>query len=72
MQDEAVWEAESGSTTDPEVFRRKILPQLQGMTLGMMAKTTGLSEQYCSLIRRGLKMPHPRRWEALASVIAND
>lgn len=28
-----------------------------------MAKATGLSAQYCSLIRRGLTVPHPWHWE---------
>jgi hypothetical protein len=65
MQEQAVWEAENQSGADPEVFRREILPQLQGVSLGVMAKATGLSEGYCSFIRRGLKVPHSRHWEAL-------
>jgi hypothetical protein len=59
------WDAEHGSDADPEVFRREILPGLQAVSLGAMAKATGLSEGYCSFIRRGLKIPHQRHWEQL-------
>jgi len=51
MKDQAVWEAEHGTDTDPEVFRQEILSHLGGVSLRAMAKATGLSEQYCSLIR---------------------
>lgn len=57
MQDQAAWEAEHGTDADPEALRREILPHLQGVSLSRMAKATGLSEQYCSLIRRGLTLP---------------
>jgi len=33
-----------------------------------MVAATGLSVDYCSKIRRGLKTPHPRHWEALGAV----
>ncbi len=59
------WDAEHGGDADPEVFRREILPGLQAVSLGAMAKATGLSEGYCSFIRRGLKIPHRRHWEQL-------
>ena len=68
MQDQAAWEAEHGTDADPEVFRREILPHLQGVSLGVMAKATGLSEQYCSLIRRGNHVPHRRHWTPLAKL----
>lgn len=68
MQDQAAWEAEHGTEADPEVFRREILPHLQKVSLGRMAKATGLSEQYCSLIRRGLYVPHPRHGELFRNV----
>jgi len=38
---------------DPEVFRREILPRLQEVSLGRIAKATGLTRMYCSWIRRG-------------------
>lgn len=68
MQDQAAWEAEHGMEADPEVFRREILPELQGVSLGVMAKATGLSEQYCALIRRGEYVPHGRHWTLLLNV----
>ncbi|MGB3306369.1 MAG: CRISPR-associated endonuclease Cas1 [Thermomicrobiales bacterium] len=61
------WDAE-GVHADPEVFRREILPAIQGVSLTELARVTGLSVQYCGLIRRGLKMPHPRHWESLRSL----
>ncbi len=66
MQDQAAWEAEHGTEANPEMFRREILSRLQDVTLSVMAKATGLSEQYCSLIRRGRYVPHARHWAALA------
>ena len=65
MQDQAAWETEHETEADPEVFRREILPHLQDITLSAMAKETGLSEQYCSLIRRGKYVPHSRHWPNL-------
>ncbi len=69
MQDQAAWEGKHGNEADPEVFRREILPQLQGVSLGVMAKATGLSEQYCSLIRRGKCVPHRRHWGGFRKII---
>jgi hypothetical protein len=54
---------EAGGEADLEVFRREILPQLQGVSLTRLAEVSGLSVQYCGLIRRGLKVPHPRHWQ---------
>ena len=59
------WNAAHGGEADPEVFRRDILPRLQSVSLGMMAKATGLSQSYCSSIRRGLHVPHQRHWGVL-------
>ncbi len=53
---------------DPEVFRREILPRLQSVSLGRIAKATGLTRMYCSLIRRGLYVPHPMHWEMLKAI----
>jgi hypothetical protein len=33
---------------------------------------TGLSHHYCSLIRLGKKVPHPRHWETLRHVGRHD
>ena len=37
-----------------------------------LATATGLSEVYCSLIRLGKRVPHPRHWAALRQVIGRD
>lgn len=68
MKEQKIWEAEHGIDPDPEVFTRDILPRLQEVSLGSLAKATGLSQQYCSLIRRGLKVPHARHWAVLAQI----
>jgi hypothetical protein len=65
----AAWEAEHGNAhTDSLMFTAEILPHLQQVSLGTMAKATGLSMQYCSLIRRGQKFPHRRHWDALKAL----
>lgn len=57
------WEREYGRLTDLEVFRSKILPGIQGVPLSRLVRATGLSLRYCSQIRRGEKIPHPRHWQ---------
>lgn len=65
-REEAEWDAaHCGVEVDESVFYAEILPQLQDLSISNIAKATGLSQQYCSLIRRGLKVPHPRHWTAL-------
>jgi len=64
----AAWDQAHPDRPDPEVFRREILPRLRGVALTRIAKATGLTPMYCSLIRRGLFVPHPRNWEALAQL----
>jgi hypothetical protein len=55
------WE---GQQPDPDVFATEILPGLRMLTIGQLATATGLSPHYCSLIRLGKRVPHPRHWEA--------
>jgi len=50
---------------NPQVFKREILPHLREMPLGKIARVTGLSRGYCSFIRRGVRIPHPRHWNIL-------
>jgi CRISPR-associated endonuclease Cas1 len=54
---------------DPAEFRREILPELRSVSLGQMVKATGLSLIYCSLVRRGVYVPHARHWRALKSLV---
>jgi CRISPR-associated protein Cas1 len=57
-----------GERPHPEVFRSEILPGLRHKPIGELVAATGLSEHYCSLIRLGKKVPHPRHWEAMRRV----
>ncbi len=39
-----------------------MLPGLQTISLRAISEATGLSLGYCSFIKRGVKIPHPRHW----------
>ncbi len=56
------WEANKPAP-DPATFEREILPLIRGLSLSRLRAATGLSLRYCSLIRRGLAVPHARHWE---------
>jgi CRISPR-associated endonuclease Cas1 len=58
-----------GDRPDPSVFTTEILPALRHVSIGELVVKTGLSEHYCSLIRLGKKVPHPRHWEAFRSAV---
>lgn len=59
------WNAHHGKA-DPAVFADKIAPHLRELPTANLVEATGLSEHYCSLIRLGKRVPHPRHWDALA------
>jgi hypothetical protein len=59
----------TGSMPDPAEFASEILPGLRAFTVGQLAVATGLSEAYCSRIRRGVMVPHPRHWSAFRSIL---
>ncbi len=42
--------------------------ELRDVPLPALVKATGLSKAHCSLIKRGLRVPHPRHWEALEAL----
>jgi hypothetical protein len=72
-REEAEWNTAHGNhDVEEPIFRTEILPQLQGLPLSKIAAATGLSQQYCSLIRRGIKVPHRRHWNALADHTRSD
>jgi hypothetical protein len=54
-----------GERPDPDVFRSEILPGLHRKRISDLVAATGLSPHYCSLIRSGKRVPHPRHWDAL-------
>ena len=51
------------------LYDDEILPSLAKIRLELIAEATGLSLGYCSFIRRGLRVPHPRHWESLLALV---
>lgn len=64
----AAWKQENTDGQDSAYFTHEILPRLQSVSLRKMADATGLTEGYCSFVRRGLKVPHRRHWATLARI----
>jgi hypothetical protein len=64
LRQNSEWER-GAEMLDRRLFEQEILPRLQGVPLSKLMESTGLSLRYCSLIRRGLRVPHPRHWGAL-------
>lgn len=60
-----------GKLTDVSAFQRDILPLIRDVPLSQLVRATGLSLRYCSLIRPGQMVPHPRHWVAFAAVAGN-
>jgi hypothetical protein len=53
---------------DPDDWTDKILPMLAEVPLKDIALASGTSVQHASRIRRGVRVPHPRRWAALRAL----
>jgi hypothetical protein len=51
-----------------EQYQTQILPALAPFSLPEMERATGLSNATCSRARRGLQVPNPRHWAALATL----
>jgi hypothetical protein len=49
-------------------YQTRILPALRPIRLPEMERATGLSNATCSRVRRGLQIPNPRHWAALANL----
>jgi hypothetical protein len=62
------WERAHPDLPDPEEFQTSILPGLWHMRVADLARATGLSWVYCSMIKKGKYVPRPRHWEALLGV----
>jgi hypothetical protein len=65
------WEKENLSGGLDLDFKRQILPGIQAVPLSRIMEATGLSQRCCSLILRGLKVPHRCHWQALQAVWTN-
>jgi CRISPR-associated endonuclease Cas1 len=64
-QETKTYEAVARELPSREFFIQEILPRLAGVPIRAMARATGLTRGYCSMIRRGIYVPHQRHWEAL-------
>jgi DNA-binding transcriptional regulator YdaS (Cro superfamily) len=51
---------------DEDFYQREIIPRLSNFTVKKIRLTLDVSHPYANLIRRGLSIPHPRHWLALA------
>ena len=56
------------SWLDEEFYREKILPRLAEFTVKKIRLAIKVSHPYAALIKRGLKIPHPRHWPVLAEL----
>ena len=63
------WAREHPEQRDEAWFKREIETKLDAFTLAEIAAATGLSLAACSRIRAGVKIPHPRHWDTLASLV---
>jgi hypothetical protein len=61
----AEWERSNSNAHQDLDFTRDIFPRIQALPLSSIMEATGLSLRYCALIRRGLREPHHRHWDAL-------
>jgi hypothetical protein len=68
----AEWERKNEGLDLDLDFGRDVPPNLRELSLSTIMGATGLSLRYCSLIRRGLKVPHQRHWERLVEFIETE
>lgn len=52
-----------------KVYRGKIQPKLTTFTVPAIASALGVSKPYATDVRAGRRMPHPRHWQKLATLI---
>jgi CRISPR-associated endonuclease Cas1 len=63
------WKSENpDARTDPDAFRREILPGLQDVKLREIMAATGMAKSSASMVRSGVRVPALRHWEALATL----
>jgi CRISPR-associated endonuclease Cas1 len=62
------WEADHGGSS-PDVDSEQIAPRLAGLSLVEIARALGVSTSSASKFRRGLRVPAPRHWPALTSLV---
>ena len=52
------------------IFEKEIRPKLGCVSLLETMRATGLSRTYCGMIRREVRVPHPRHWGALRELVS--
>jgi hypothetical protein len=57
------------SWLDEEFYRREILLRLSEFTVKKIRAVVDVSHPYATLIKRGLRIPHPRHWSNLARLV---
>jgi hypothetical protein len=63
------WEADhSGASPDVDWYSEQIAPRLADLSLMEIAGSLGVSTSSASKFRRGLCVPAPRHWPALAKL----
>jgi hypothetical protein len=70
---EREWDAaaDQPAITEQQLYE-EVLPRLAEAPLSKIERATGLANSSCSRIRSGRMTPHPRHWDALASLAAAD
>src|SRR5262249_33145584 len=63
------WKSEHpDARTDPDAFRREVLPGLARVKLSEIMRACGVAKSTASMIRSGALVPALRHWSALASL----
>jgi CRISPR-associated endonuclease Cas1 len=63
------WDRNQTEEADTAIFEKEIRPKLKTVSLLETMRATGLSRTYCGMIRRGVRVPHPRHWGALRELV---
>ena len=71
-KEEGLTQDEFGARYDvsgPAIFKTEIGPKLKTVSWLETMRATGLSRTYCGMIRRGVRIPHPRHWGVLRTLV---
>ena len=52
-----------------ETYIQTIQPRLTEVSVALISRDLGISEPYATTIRAGVRIPHPRHWQALARIV---
>jgi hypothetical protein len=65
----AAWKpADLPTWLNEEFYSSEIRPRLKKIPLSVLASALGISIPYAVNVRKGRRVPHPRHWQALASL----